>query len=278
MALFDKRRSRTVHPLFREMTPADVPAALDIVRRFSEDDYQVARHGLNRDVENQYVLDVEGAVVGLTGVQYIDGTDNAYWLSWTYLREDQRGKGLGQMLLGGIFEMLDRMDARKVFLTTSDLRDTPDGPLLYGPAIKAYERAGFVKEVTHARFYTDTEAQIVMGRRIKPDPDPPGNPPETRGCRITDVEEIVETDDAYLIDWSFASAQRVATTADIEAEIDKLEDLEARVAFVGVPSDAPAVIAQFKACGFIDDGRVSDFYEDGVDEVRLRRDLVADAG
>jgi GNAT superfamily N-acetyltransferase len=273
VALFEKR-SKTVHPLFREMTPSDVPAALDIVRRFSEDDYQVARHGLNRDVSNQFVLDVEGTVVGLTGVQYIDGTDNAYWLSWTYLREDQRGKGLGQMLLGGIFEMLDRMDARKVFLTTSDLRDTPEGPLLYGPAIKAYGRAGFEEEVQHAGFYTEDEGQIVMGRRIKPDLDPPGNPPEVRGCRITDVEEIVETDDAYLLDWSFASEQRAATTADIETEIEKLEALEARVAFVGVPSDAPAVIATFKATGFVDDGCLRDFYEDGVDEVRLRRDLI----
>ena len=273
MALLDKVRGNIIHPEFREMTPADVPAALDVIRRFSEDDYQVARHGLNRDVENQFVLVVEGSVVGVTGVRYIEGTDNAYWLSWTYLREDQRGKGLGQMLLGGVFEMLARMDARKVFLTTSDLRDAPDGPLLYGPAIKAYGRAGFKEEARHAQFYTDDEGQIVMGRRVNPDPAPPGNPPETRGCRVTDVEEIVETDDAYLLDWSFASPERAATTAEIRAELDRLVELEARVAFAGIPSDAPAVIALFKAAGFVDDGRLIDFYEDGVDEVRLRFDL-----
>ena len=277
MALLDKVRGNTIHPVFREMTPADVPAALDIIRRFSEEDFQVARHGLNRDVDNQFVLTVEGAVVGVTGVRHIEGTDNAYWLSWTYLREDQRGKGLGQMLMTGAFEMLARMDARKVFLTTSDLRDTPDGPLLYGPAIKAYGRAGFAQEAYHAAFYTEDEGQIIMGRRIMTEPTPPGNAPETRGCRVTDVDEIVETDDAYLIDWSFASPKRAASVADVRAEIDKLAALEARVAFVGIPSDAPAVIALFKAAGFSDDGRLIDFHEDGVDEVRLRFDLPEDA-
>lgn len=273
MALF-KKRGDTIRPVFREMTPADVPAALDIIRRFSEDDYQVAKVGLNKNVDDQYVLCVQDAVVGLTGVRYIDGTEHAYWLSWTYLREDQRGKGLGQMLLQGIVTTLEQAEARKLFLTTSDLRDTPDGPMLYGPAIKAYERAGFVQEAHHRAYYTADEGQIVMGRRIDPSIGGPSEMPDPRGCRITDVDEIVETDDAYFIDWAFANADRAVKVDDIAAELAELKGDDARVAFVGIPSDAPAVIALFKAAGFVDDGRLEDFYEDGVAEVRLRYDLI----
>lgn len=269
MALF----SKTIRPTFRAMNPADVPAALDIIRRFSEDDYQVAKHGLNRDVSDQYVLCLEDTVVGLTGIKYIDGTAHAYWLSWTYLREDHRGKGFGQMLLTGIFAVLEKEGARKLFLTTSDLRDTPDGPMLYGPAIKAYERAGFVQEAHHRAFYTHDEGQIVMGRRIDPDVNGPSEDPDPRGCRITDIDEIVETDDAYFIDWTFAAADRAVKVADIEAELETLRADEARVAFVGIPADAPAVLALFRAAGFVDDGALADFYEDGVAEIRLRFDL-----
>lgn len=270
-----KGGDQVVRPLFRAMTPVDVPAALDIIRRFSEDDYQVAKTDLNRDVSGLYVLCVRDVVVGVTGAKYIDGTDQAYWLSWTYLREDQRGKGLGQMLLTGIVATLEHEGGRKLFLTTSDLRDTDDGPMLYGAAIKAYGRAGFVQEAQHAAFYTAREGQIIMGRRINPEVDPPGNAPDPRGCRITSIEEIVETDDAYFIDWAFAKGSRAVSVADVQAELATLRDDDARVAFVGIPSDAPAVIALFKAAGFVDDGALSDFYEDGVAEVRLRCDLTA---
>lgn len=270
MALF----SKTIRPTFRAMTPADVPAALDIVRRFSEDDHEVAKYNLNRDVSGHYVLCLEDTVVGVTGARYIDGTRQAYWLSWTYLREDHRGKGFGQMLLTGLVSMLERDGGRKIFLTTSDLRDTPDGPLLYGPAIKAYERAGFVQETHHAAYYTHDEGQLVMGRRIDPEIGGPSEEPDPRGCQITDTDEIVETDDAYYIDWKFASADKVSRVADVEAELEALREDGARVAFVGIPSDAPAVIALFRAAGFVDDGRLADFYEDGVAEIRLRFDLI----
>ncbi|MEZ4468887.1 MAG: hypothetical protein R3F43_31775 [bacterium] len=80
--MFGRRARRILRP----MTPRDVPRALDIIRRFSEEDHEVAREALVRDVAGQRVLERDGEVLGLTGLRPIEGTEGACWLSWTYLR------------------------------------------------------------------------------------------------------------------------------------------------------------------------------------------------
>ena len=98
MPLFASRSARV-----RPMKPLDVPRVLDIIRRFSEEDYEVARDSLRSDLTDQYVLTEGREVLGVCGARAIEGTDAAYWLSWTYLADAARGRGLGQQMMTEVF-------------------------------------------------------------------------------------------------------------------------------------------------------------------------------
>ena len=256
------------------MKPLDVPRVLDIIRRFSEEDYEVARDSLGSDLTDQYVLTEGREVLGVCGARAIEGTDAAYWLSWTYLADAARGRGLGQQMMTEVFTRLQRQGGRKIFLTTSDMRDAKGGRL-YEAAIKAYERAGFTLEVHHLHYYAPDDGQLVMGRRLRM-AQTPINARDDRGLVLTDQDEIIETDDTWYIDWRFAEPEETpATLTDVQARIEQIRAEGARMIFVGLPSDAPNAEIPFRSAGFRDDGRLTDFYEDGVHETRLRLDLKA---
>lgn len=268
MPLFPGR----TRPRLVPMTPVHVPRVLDIIRRFSEEDYEVACESLRRDLRDQYVLARGKEVLGVTGGRAIEGTDHAWWLSWTYLVDDARGQGLGQEMMGALFARLQRQGGRKIFVTTSDMRDAKGGRL-YEAAIRAYERAGFALEVHHRDYYAPDDGQLVLGRRLRP-PQTPIGARDDRGLILTDQDEIVETDDAWFIDWRFAEpGETPDTAATVQDRIGRIRGEGGRLVFVGLPSDAPNAEIPFRDAGFRDDGRLTDFYEDGVHENRLRLDL-----
>lgn len=252
------------------MTPRDVPRVLDIIRRFSEEDHEVARTSLLRDVRDQFVVERDAEVVGLTGLRPIEGTDGACWLSWTYLHDAARGQGLGRRMMEELFVLARKQGFRKVFVTTSDMR--VDGVPRYAAALKAYRAVGFVDEVHHPHYYAPDDGQIVLGRRLRAS-RPVTPTPDERGLALTEVDEIVETDDTWYLDWRFVDDGPGATVADVRRFVDQVVRERGRMIFVGLPSDAPAALALFAAAGFTPAGRLADFYEDGVHEERLRLDL-----
>jgi len=257
---------------FRPMTSADVPMVLEIIKAHDEDDYNTAKASFARGIADHYILTYEEEIVGTTGASYADGTDSAWWLSWTYLNENYRGGGLGSLMLKTLISKLEEVDARKVFVNVSDYVDINRGAI-YSAALKAYKRVGFEEELRHKDYYDRNESLIVLGLRLK---QQHGNGPvaesDQRACVIVDCDEISDTDDAYLIDWEFT--QRAgATNDDIRKLLGRIARWEGRVAFVGVAADATRVIELFTNNGFIEDGRLSDFYEDGLDDVHLRYDL-----
>lgn len=254
------------------MVPADVPAALRIISAHDRDDGDAAADSYEKSLDHQYALCVDGQLAGITGGTPIDGTDASWWLSWTYLDVAHRGRGLGREMIARMLDVMRRAGARKVFVTTSSLTGR-DGAPKYGAAIRAYEAAGFEHEARHADFYVPGEAMLVMGKRLsarvlRPVPDDP------RAIEVGEAHEIPETDDAYALEWRYVEEGAPGDGVDdFEDAIESLRALEARVAFVGLPSDSPAAIAVVESAGFCPDGVVADFYADGVDEVRWRMDL-----
>ena len=267
---------RDINPLrlpqgvsFRPLVEADVVDALRIIRAHDSDDGDVARAAYAHSLDHQYVMARSGRVMGVTGGNPVDGTYGSWWLSWTYLDGAERGRGLGGAMLQRMLHVFARKGARKVFLTTSDLR-TRTGTLKYGPAMRAYLRAGFDFEAHHPDFYEVGEGMVVMGRRVRARVRLP-LPVDERSFALSAAERVVETDDAWYLDWRYAEAGQGSTVTEIEAAVGALED--ARVAFVGIPSDLPLAETRLRDAGFYCDGRLTDFHEDGVDELRLRRDL-----
>src|SRR5688572_29732885 len=105
---------------FRPMTDRDVGDVLEIIRQHDEDDFRFAQASYGRDIDGHYVLTIQGIVFGVTGGRYIDGTDNTFALSWTYLHPEHRGHGLGKLMVEQVLELLTEEGARKVFANTSD--------------------------------------------------------------------------------------------------------------------------------------------------------------
>ena len=257
---------------FRPMEPEDVKPALRIIRQHNVDDFNVARQSYKKDIHGQYVLTKGAKVIGMTGWRLIGTADRGYWLSWTYLDEAERGQGLGTGVLEGLLNVFAGMKARKVFLTVSDQDAGPGEQGLYAKAIGVYKKVGFTEEVRHADYYDRGEAAIIMGLRIDDSYDPDPTDPEIRCALLTDVDEIVETDDAYFIDWRFDEGAG-SSPEDLEAMVNRVRKWRGRVVFAGVASDATSAQDLFGAVGFNEEGRLSDFYEDGVDEIHYRLDI-----
>lgn len=258
----------------RPMSPGDVQTALQIIRQHDEDDYEVATESYEKyGLEDQYVLADQGSVVGVTGVRYIPDTDRSYFLSWTYLETESRGRGLGSAMLEELLEILKQRGVRKLFVNTSDLTDPKRGQV-YRDAIKTYEALGFRLELNYRDYYEPGESRLTYGRRIGPlyaarpvfEPDP-------IGVRLLGIEEIEETEDAYFVEWEFHEDGSIFTSEDLGQLARQAKEWEARCVFIGFPSNLPQMEQAVEAAGFLNCGRLVDFYEDGLDEVHYRLDL-----
>ncbi|MAE66424.1 MAG: hypothetical protein CMJ18_19320 [Phycisphaeraceae bacterium] len=256
---------------FRLMQRGDMKSALAVIRQHSADDYEVAKDSYG-DTRGQYVLTEAGKVIGVTGGRMIPVTDRAYWLSWTYLDEAHRGQGLGRAMLDAMIEQFRSIHARKVFLSVSDQDQGMGNRGLYGKAMELYGQVGFAEELRHADYYDHGENMIAMGLRIDEEYDAEPTDPEERLPRLLDVDEIVETDDAYFVEWEFDDGEG-SSLEDVDRMIEQVRKWKGRVVFAGVAADALVAQDLFVAAGFVEDGHLADFYEDGIDEVRFRYNL-----
>ena len=74
---------------------------------------------LDAGVENQFVLESDGKIVGVTGYREVSGTDQTAWLTWTYLDEACQGKGYGKSMVSDLLDKLRSLNARKIFTKVS---------------------------------------------------------------------------------------------------------------------------------------------------------------
>lgn len=257
---------------FRPMQPSDVKRVLKIIHQHDEDDYEEAREAYRAGLDGQFVLTVDNVVVGATGAQDEEEADQTWWLSWTYLDEERQGSGLGAVMLVKMLDQMREWGARKVFVSTSDYVDLARGEV-YRDAMLAYKRLGFVEELRHANYYERNEAQIILGYRVGADPlNVPQTEPDERGVALLGYGEIPETDGALFVEWEYAEDEG-SSPADMERLISHAERDRGRVLFISAPSDATALASLLQSAGFMEEGRLRDFYEDGLDDVHFRYDI-----
>lgn len=256
---------------FRPMVPRDVPIALAIIEEHDEDDFEWAQKTYSEGLSGQFVLSVDGQVVGVTGASQLPDTDRAWGISWTYLQRNIRGRGYGRELLESLMLELRRQGARKAFVNTSDYFDPEDGDI-YQAAREAYRAVGFAEELRHADFYDKGEAQITYGSRIEQ--KAPGIVRElnSRQIRLTDVDEIPECEGAFWLSWELDD--KGTEPADFRMISDQVAEWGGRVIFMAFPSDLEHAADFMSRCRFRKDGALSDFYEDGVDRIHFRFDNI----
>jgi ribosomal protein S18 acetylase RimI-like enzyme len=249
----------------REMQSEDIDAVLSIIDSQDEDDAEEAESGYREigGVLDQYVLEHEGEVIGVTGFSKPPGCDETYWLSWTYVHDVYANKGHGRKMLIELIELIKQKGARKFFVKVSDYVDDEDGAI-YAAALHLYQSLGFKIEITHKNYYDKGEAQIILGLRLK---EKTNEIAEAEDCPVTfnSVFEIAETDDAYSFGWH-DEGEQAFTEDDVKIGLNQVKQDEGRVVFLSFPSTFTGIKETLLSAGFSNSGILDDYYEDGVHE------------
>jgi len=271
-------------PSLRKMSIEDVPSVIKIIDSHDEDDAEEAERSYERNgVENQYVLVRNEQVVGVTGIQQAQGCENSYWLSWTYIDDEQCGNGYGRQMLNDIITELRSRGARKAFLKVSDYIDPEDGDI-YAAARHLYKSLGFTTEVTLPDFYAEGETQYIMGLRLydsisTPDIDDDddsadGEQPASdihlidAPVKFNNLFEISETEGSFCFGWEIAGKKHF-TAADVQIGLEAAKEQSARAAYVSFPSNFSVVSEPLFEAGFELIGSLTDYYENGIDELHF---------
>jgi len=266
------------------MYMSDLQQVLSIINDVDEDDAESAEADYQQEgFENQYVLEVDGTVVGFFFYHDVGATDNTYWLSWTYLDESVRGQGLGKGMLNDLLDKLRNANGHKIFVKISSYEDPKDGRI-YERALKMYQSRGFQTEVVSEDFYDDDEDQLILGLGLQADggdaPDDALKVQEEKPViRFNGLHEIADTDGAYTFSWIVQDSiklcgKRSFSTADLLLGLQSVKEAGGRRVFLTFPSNLPLIHKPLQAAGFKYVGRLTDYYERGVHEFHFTHDLL----
>lgn len=261
----------------RPMQNEDTKAVLAIIDDFDEDDRESAGSFFEQEgVDNHFVLEEDGAVIGVSGFTHVPASERTSWLSWTYLAESSRGAGKGRQMVSGVIDRLRQMNCRKLFVKVSDYCDPEDGQV-YLPALKLYQSLGFVLELTGEEFYDEGENQLILGLSLESDDDQAGRPQagikeERPAIQFRTAYEIADSDGAYSFEWYTQSKLTLFKTSSFSAEdlsigLDAVRQAGGRKVFLTFPSNLPLIREPLQAAGFELAGKLQDYYEPGLDEL-----------
>ena len=255
------------------MGSSHVKKALKIINQHDDEDAQWAEKTYNKSLANQFVYKKGRRVLGVTG--YSEDRDTV-WISWTYIDKSQQGQSYGRQMLTALLDLLTERGFRKAFVSTSDYRESPSKPMLYDKAISLYKKLGFSLEVQHPNYFDEGESELVFGLRFK-SADYSDievlNIDDSAGFTLGTPFHINETEGCYAIDWKLEGSQ-MFTMDDFEIASNFLKSRSAHSLFISFPSSyLNRTLGVLRDSGFTEEGRLLDFHEDGVHEVRFRKTL-----
>lgn len=268
-------------PELRQMYLNDLRKVLDIIEAVDDDDAEAAERDYHEEgFDNQYVLELEQRIIGVTGYRTVEAGDGACWLSWTYVKASEQGKGHGKFMLTQLLQKLREAEARKIFVKVSDY-ECPDDGKIYERALKMYQSAGFELEVTTNDFYDEGENQLILGLPLKA---AQGSDQETQVqeekpvIRFNGLHEIAETEGAYTFEWTVEPkaslfGKRSFSVMDLNIGLDGVKEGGGRKIFLTFPSNLPLIHKPLQAAGFKYIGQLADYYEQGVHEMHFTHDL-----
>lgn len=255
----------------RPMMPQDIPMALRIIHDYDEDDAAEAGETYQRGLEGQFALCENGAVIGVVGAKVIPDTDGSFGLSWTYLQRDHRRSGKGTKMLNWMIEIMKQQEGRKVFVHASDYIDPTDGDI-YRDARETYMQVGFAQEIRQPDYYAPGESMLVYGMRLCPR-ETINTVLNLDDIKLTDVDEIPETNGAYWLAWELVAQGQGNKPQDFSRIFNEVREWGGRSIFMAFPSDVTNASTLLTSARFRTSGRLADYFEDGVDEVHYRYDI-----
>jgi GNAT superfamily N-acetyltransferase len=265
----------------RPMYMSDLPKVVKIIDFYDDDDAEAAEADFhNNGFEGHFVLELDGKVIGVTGYRNIAATDRSCWLSWTYLANDQRGKGLGKFMTQELLQKVKQIQGRKIFVKISDY-DDPDEGKIYAPALAMYQSLGFVEEVKSVDFYDEGEDQMILGLNLSDAAEDETNhmvEEEKPIIRFNGLHKIAETKAAYTFLWEVRKKKKLFgkrnfTVEDLLVGLNAVKKAGGKKIFLTFPSNLPLIHAPLQGAGFKFVGQLSDYYEKGVHESHFSHDL-----
>ena len=252
-------------PRLMPMQAKHHPYVLEIIEQTDEDDAAEAHEQFQEEgYEGMFVL-VEGSkVLGVTGAHLAENSEDVVWLSWTYLNENARGEGLGQIMLDGLLGQLNDHGVRKIFIATSDYKE--DGEEIYGDAMTFYRSLGAEEEMRIPDYHAPGETKIVFGL-VNPAADT--QPPElddepVLGVRFTGIDPASESEGGFGLNWELTGNG----AQGLDDMIDAARRQGGRAVFAALPADGSDIAApMLESKGFVMYGRLKDYYAVGIDEV-----------
>jgi len=266
--------------ILRPMQPSDLDPVIKFIDAFDDDDGESAKSDFEQSgIDDHFVLEIDNEVIGITGYNHVPATERTSFLSWTYVAEDHRGSGHGRRMLTELIEQLREMGCRKLYVKVSDYNDPEDGDI-YGPALKLYQSLGFKLELTGVDFYDAGENQLILGMMLQqaPDDERPEIKTEKAALQFRTAFEIADSDGAYSFEWYAEGKFSLHRTSNFTAEdltigIEEVRKMGGRKVFLTFPSNLPLIEEPLRDAGFELSGRLTDYYESGLDELHFTHDL-----
>lgn len=258
----------------RAMHNDDIDSVVDIIDAHDDDDAADARKGYeaSNGLQDQYVLEHEGRVLGVTGYATPPGCNQSHWLSWTYVHEDYVNQGHGRKMITELVEHLRASGGRKLFVKISDYSEPNDkgvNECIYAAADHLYKAIGFSEEVVLKNYYDSNETMTIMGMRLSDPADPDQNAPvpgtEKHKIEFNSIFEIAETDDAYSFGWT-EKAKKMFNKEDVELGLKEVRGREGRAVFLSFPHTYHGIADTLFSAGFSNAGSLNDYFEDGMHE------------
>jgi len=263
----------------RPMYMSDLQGVVRLINSHDEDDAEAAEQDyLDGGVDDQFVLEVNEKVVGVTGYRRVPASDNTAWISWTYVDKVQCGNGYGRTMLEKLLAKLKDDDARKIFIKVSNYQD-PEHGKVYQRALDLYQSLGFEIELINHDFYDSHEDQQILGLRLRAAGEEALAVREEKPVvRFNGLYEIAETEGAYTFSWIVKEkkslfARRSFSVEDLQLGLSSVKSEGGRKVFITFPSNLPLIHQPLQAAGFKYVGSLADYYEDGVNEMHFSHDL-----
>lgn len=256
------------------MQKDDIDAVVSIIDAHDDDDAADARQGYEaaNGLEDQYVMEHEGRVLGVTGFATPPGCEQTHWLSWTYVHEDHVNQGHGRKMITELIEHLRAIGARKLFLKISDYsepNESGEQECIYAAADHLYKDMGFSEELALKDYYDKGETMTILGMRLADKADSGLNaaPPraEKHKIQFNSIYEIAETDDSYSFGW-VEKGKRMFDTSDVELGLTDVRGREGRAVFLSFPHTYHGIADTLYSSGFSNAGILEDYFEDGLHE------------
>lgn len=256
---------------FRPLTPKFAEAALEIVYDHDEDDGDAAHHALSGDLSAFHMVEIDGALAGFTGYSRIMEAPTSAWLSWTYVHEAFRRKGVGGYMLAELSRLLAKKKVDRLFIATSDY--TEDGVDIYADARRFYERVGARCDLRIPDFYQRGEAKYIY--RLALGEQGFGYPSEAGNAAVcfSEIEQIDETQTAWALLWeecdiSPGSQGQQEDRAMIDDLVAQARADGAHAIFSSLPASlSSAASGTLQQAGFRTLGSVTDYYGPGLNDV-----------